>query len=670
MDIQKHGIRRIPPRLVVFILLASVIHPVFSQYSATVTLEPPKAVEGERVRIRIRTSIPWGDNVQINRPELNGSMVWWAYPYARSWTPSDSEGRFVEVLAAVRVDSAGLHSIAPFQINVADREVLSGISRIVGLKADERDFSYPLILSWRSLPEKIWQGQSFPVMLEARNRESLVLPESIAIENRPKGILVEAPGFGIVGTRPYGNEILYDVPISCWIWTLDKPGKFSFPETEVKVNGLDRSIGGFSVDILPLPEEALSSAAVGRFDMDVQWNNQEHHVGDIISIRVHISGSGNFGVLRGPRPELDGATLMNTGTSSSYIPSLAGFEGWMEYRYDFRLDKTGKLKLTVPEWTWFNPAASGQLMRESAQSFFITAQNAVLESHTSSSQRLLGDRLFSYRKTVFSGRNIHWYLLTLPGFLVFMVLLMIRRRGLRFLNLVLFSTLLLAASNTDAADSRKAREALTYAQNGDWETAAELYGELQLKYAELPGLLSDRALVAMEMGQAELSVRLIRRALYLKPGSRHLLNTLHFIESRLGLSGQMPVTLRYSPVWVFSLWLIMVNAVFFALSRLLFHSDGRNVIVLSSVLILLFFFTALFIYTERLRDIPYAVVKEDSQALRKIPGPLGTDWVKLPSGTSLGIVAREDDYVLVATGYGLQGWLPESSLHIAGEEQQ
>ena len=79
------GRRGISRRLVAGILLLSAFSALGAE-SATLDFDPDRVVTGERFTVRIRTSIPWGDEVEIIRPELNGPMVWWAYPYARPWT--------------------------------------------------------------------------------------------------------------------------------------------------------------------------------------------------------------------------------------------------------------------------------------------------------------------------------------------------------------------------------------------------------------------------------------------------------------------------------------------------------------------------------------------------------------------------------------------------------
>ena len=104
------------------VLLLLIVTPVYSEQAAgtaVLTLEPHKAIRGQKITIRIRTTIPWGNTVQIIKPELSRIMAWWSLPYARPWRISNEDGTImtmVEVLAAIQIDRPGFHSIAPFKI--------------------------------------------------------------------------------------------------------------------------------------------------------------------------------------------------------------------------------------------------------------------------------------------------------------------------------------------------------------------------------------------------------------------------------------------------------------------------------------------------------------------------------------------------------------------------
>ncbi|RLW70338.1 MAG: hypothetical protein B6D68_00955, partial [spirochete symbiont of Stewartia floridana] len=404
---------------------------------AILTLTPPKAARGQQVTIVIRTSLPWDDDAQISNPPLNGALTWWAYPYARPWGMRNEDGtvvRKVAVRAAVRVDGPGFHSIDPFHIKVKGLEVSTDIARIIGVERDERDFPYPISVQWRFPPKTVWQGQTIPLILEARNLSYLALASSASLTQVPAGLLEEAPGYGRVNTRPYETDTLYDVPMAAWLWTLGEPGPFEFPGARVVVSGLTRVAPGFSLKVLPLPSSVSQTGAVGRFRLDVDWGKGPYKVDAILSLRVRIEGEGNLGVLRGPLPEITGAEQVNSHSLSSYLPDPLGYKGWREERFDYRINEAGALKVRIPKWTWFDPQDTGHVYSVAEQIHTIQVEEALDEELLSSADMLLGADLFRYRSLVFHGRNPILYLLVLPGILVLTALYVFRRFKLRHLS--------------------------------------------------------------------------------------------------------------------------------------------------------------------------------------------------------------------------------------------
>lgn len=661
--------RRISQRLVALIIFLLAAH-AYAADTAVLEFDPERVIRGERFTLQIRTTIPWGEEVEIFRPDLVGPMVWWAYPYARPWNLETDEGttiRLIEVLAAIRIDQPGFHSIDPFRIKAGDREVQTLPKEIIGLERDEADFPYPVTTNWRELSETFWQGQSIPIVLETRNLVSLALADSAVLNTAPPGLLEEAPGLGGISTRPHGNDILYDVPVASWIWTLSEPGKFNFPGVKISVAGLIRSTPSFPVEILALPEAVESSGAVGYFSYGANWDEGPYQVGDILSIRMRVEGKGNINVLELPVPDLMGASLVSQGSTSSYVPGPDGYEGWREERFDFQIEKTGSHQLVIPGWAWLEPSGNGRIRTAGSDTEIINAVEAAGEAGKSDADILLGAEMFRYRKADFHWKNQYWYLLAFPGFIVLLTLFLIRRPGVRGVAVMAVLPFLLSASSVAVKDAEIADRAVNSALSGDWEGARGLYSDLLESSGESPGLLHDMAVSEMEAGRADLAVGYLRRALFLRPGSGRLSDSLERLENRFGLSDQTPVPLKIPPSLVFTIWLLAINLFFGALTLLMFRRDAREVILFVSAIIFLITSSIMTGYTNRLWDRPTAVVKVDSEPLRKIPGPLATDWIQLPAGSAVVVTAVEGDDCLVQTGYGLEGWLPHTSLILVSE---
>ena len=661
--------RRISRRLVVVVLF-SLILPTLGAENATLELNPERVVVGERFTVQIRTSIPWGEKVEIDRPDLNDSMVWWAYPYARPWTVQSEDGkpvRMIEVLASIRVDKAGFLNIEPFHIRSGGREAVTDLKEVIGLEKDEADFPYPVTVNWRKIPETVWQGQAVPVVLEAGNLVSLTLADSVVLNGAPEGLLEDTHGYGEIRTRPHKNDILYDVPMASWMWTLGNSGNYTFPGARLSLAGLNRRVSPFKIDVRPLPGKVLDSGAVGYFSLSTEWSDRDYHVGDIVSVRIKVEGRGNLNVLKLPLPEMDSANLVNQGSSSSFVPGPDGYQGWREERYDFQLEEPGILQLTVPDWFYLEPGGKGIIRVQSTEIGFVQSEEALVDEGGKDAGMLLGGEIFRYGKSVFNWRNQYWFLIAFPGFITLLTIFIIRRPDTRGLALMLFIPLFLSASNISVQDAASAASAAQSALDGDWDTARAEYGALFDKLGEVPGLLNDMAVAEMAAGTPDKAVYYIRRALFLRPGCSKFSETLSALEERFGLSDQIPVPLKLSPALIFSFWLVSINLLFFSVTWLMFRRNAADYIAFISLLLLFAVFTSAMVYTEKLWKRPTAVVKEVSEPLHKIPGPLATDWIQLPAGTAVVVSAEEGNDFLVRTGYGLEGWLPGSSLIFVSE---
>lgn len=642
---------------------------------AEIFIEPRRIVRGAMTEIRIRTSFPWDEAVDIGRPELDKSLVWIAYPSARSWTPEEEpEVRLVEVLAKIQVTRPGIFSLDSFRIRSGDRELVTPLIELIGLERDESNLPYPVSVEWRTLPEKFWQSQAVPIVLEARNLTALTLADSTFLENASVGLLEDTRNLGSVQTRQFGEDVLYDMPVASWIWTVNEQGEFDFPAVRVSVAGLSRWVEARTVNVLPLPAPALESSAVGKFKLDVSWDEGPHSVGDIVSVRVRASGVGNLNVLKLPAPELESAVLVGEKSGSSYVPTLMGYEGWREEYFDFQIDEMGDLELLVPAWSWFDPENGLQEWIGFRTSLIVLGAE-VLE-HASKADLLLGTRLFRYNKSAFHWRNGFWALLYLPGFLVLITLLILGRMGklsgklevfnwkLKTLSLLSMLFLLLSSSKQNPISQFElVNRAEASARRGDWETAAELYAEFE-NGREHPGLLHDFSVVHMELGRPDLAIASIRQALFLRPGVRRFEKTLDVLEEDLGLSDQVSPTLTFPPALAFIPLVLGVNGFFFLLILLMFRRGVRELNFLVLITFFLISSIAAVAVCDNLWNRHTAGVKENSKPLRKIPSPLASDWVQLSAGEMLRIVAFRGDDCLIRTGYGLEGWLPRSSLII------
>ena len=665
MDISRIPGHRAYSRLVALTLALLVTTSSWGADTVRLEFEPNRVVRRERTTFQIRTMIPWQRGAEITRPELPEGLTWWAYPYPRPWVATAEDGaqiRMIEVLGALRVDAPGFYTVPSFQVKVGDEEVYTQPVELIGLEPDEREFLYPVTTRWRALPQQIWEGQAVSLVLEARNLTSLALPDTSGLRGSPSGLLEEAPGLGGIITRPHGQDILYDVPMASWIWTPGSTGLLNFPGSWVTVSGLTRATPAFSAEVLPLPQSVQNSGAVGQFRLSYEVDPGPYRVGDTVSVRLRVEGEGNLNVLRLPQPQWDGAVQVGDGASLSYVPGPQGYEGWREQRYDFRLERQGNASVRIPSWTWLDPSQDGRTFTESSFLRTLQVDAAGGVEKRKGLPQTLGAEAYSYQASVFHWRSPQWFLLALPGAVFMFVLFLVKRPGPRGLGVLLILPLFLSASQVNQTDTQGAINAAMLIQEGQFLQALESYDQLIDVHGNLPGLLHDRGIAALGAGKGDEAVHDLRTALLMRPGSPRLAQTLEEIENALSLTDQELTPLRWPPIIAFLFWLISVNAVFGVAARLLYVREARVAIALAAIIMVFLGSSGFMLGAEWLWSRPIAVVRTGAESLRKIPEPLATDWIRLPAGTSLRVLAEEGDNRLVRTGYGLEGWLPSSSL--------
>ena len=659
-----------------FVLLLNIAIPCYAQNAeeAVLSLTPSKAVRGQKVTIRIRTTIPWRNTVHIEKPALERIMAWWALPYARPWRTTNENGEvktYIEVLSAIQIDQPGFHSIAPFRITSGQWEAETPETDIICVNTDEKEYPFPIFAGWRPVADSIWQGQSVPIVLEAQNLAFLSIADSVSLNNVPVGILEETLNSGQIITRYNTDTVIYDVPMASWLWTLAAPGNFDFPGAKFVVNGISRSVDGFSVQVKPLPEECKTSGAVGSFSLGTDWDDQIYNSGDILSIRVSIQGEGNLKVLIPPTPKINDAEFIKSTPESSYNTSKNGYTGIRTTHFEYRILETavntGELLVTIPNWTYLQPEGAGRIHTIPAKTYKIAVEATTALDNTRVGIRLLGADMFLYQETAIHTGKTWPYLLLLPGILVFLILLTIRRRSvLRSFPAILVLPFLLSATHTETG-MEQADRAKQLALEEQWEDVLDIYNELTAQYGELPGLLHDRAIIESETGQPGEAVTLMRRALHLKPGNRQFIQSMQYIDDKLNLKEQIPPSPQWPPALPFILWIIGVNFLFVVLSWIFFMQKERNFSLLVSSILFLLAATGGLIYTQTIWENPVSIVAWDNQPLKRIPDPLADEWVTLPAGTTVKVKAVEGLNCLVQTGFGLEGWLPIDALNDISE---
>ncbi|MFP4408819.1 MAG: hypothetical protein ACLFPW_09890, partial [Spirochaetaceae bacterium] len=97
-----------------------------------------------------------------------------------------------------------------------------------------------------------------------------------------------------------------------------------------------------------------------------------------------------------------------------------------------------------------------------------------------------------------------------------------------------------------------------------------------------------------------------------------------------------------------------------------FRAKGQRVIFGTLFLILTLLGGLLFFQAVRIESQARGVVGAESARMLRIPEPDADTWLTLPQGTAVEVELRHQEFVLVRTGLGVEGWLEAEELLLGG----
>ena len=199
---------------------------------------------------------------------------------------------------------------------------------------------------------------------------------------------------------------------------------------------------------------------------------------------------------------------------------------------------------------------------------------------------------------------------------------------------------------------------------GEYEAAWSEAIRLTDEWPDHPGLTYNAAITAFASDRPAESVYLLRTALVLRPVFRQAHRALDFVEAARGLNRQLSRPRAVHPdgplLAVILLWYLVAVLIVVPRKR---RSARYAIAVIVTALILMVAIGG-FAYALHQRSQSIAVVGEREAGLRRIPEPGAQTWLTLEPGTAVLPLTTRDEFVLIRTGYGIDGWIPmEKLLH-------
>lgn len=624
-------------------------------------------VEAEKFSDIDISSVTFPDGVQVRRG-----------PYMRSFTDSNSLGEkvpHVRISYTLRSRRTGRIALGPFKFTVADRTVITDeILLEVGTYRGGQ-LKFPLEVAWKVPDDFVYQGQAVPLTLMVYRQRDIGLVDSVSVTSPRSGFFEDAPGLGVIETGEIGGTILYDVPVSSYLYTPSTPGRVTLRGGTVQFailddsNNLSGTAENFLLDVMALPPEVADTGAVGVFHISGEGIDQARQ-GEEFHYALTVEGEGNLNYLQIPDIEVLGGTILSVEENEDYEPSLGGYSGFRQKVYAIQVDDVETLEIINPAFNYIETKADAIRMNPEFTSTFAVefSDDAVNDDSGNMNLPAVTDIGLPIDGGIDIFHQPLLYLLLLPGILFFLIAIIVKKvRGKK--GLALF---LIFLSFNIGADSFE--QTLSTVQ--DLLDAGE-YDQVELLLGDEPP--SDwietwhfsKGVSAANQEQWDKAIWHLRSALEIRPMENVFRDSLKIIESTAGIHDSYTPTISLDLNFFFILFAIGLNLSFIMGGLLLFKPRGIYVILM----ILFIAATAISGVSAGIAaaygQIDYGVASMNEEQvepyLKRIPRVEAEDWFYLNPGTTLRILEQIDEYYLVKNGADVVGWIHEDLLLIVDE---
>ncbi len=528
----------------------------------------------------------------------------------------------------------------------------------------ERPGTIPFTVRWMPLVDTFYRGQSIPIVLELFNAVEFTYPRGIAIQNPEIGLFEEVTGLGNVEIDFIADRELLRFPVASFVFTPDTTGAVQIPGVQIGGTGGKRRIDPLVLDVRPSPEGILESSAVGDFELSLELDRESALVGDVIQLRMAISGNGNLPVLQFPAVTAEGLVEIDRREEAQIeadAERLLGYAGERVVTIRFEVTgDAGDAALIVGPFAFFDPITQnvGYVAEERFAIEVATEEPKV--------QRKLDLELLTIEElqlpewTQFYDRSWLYGAFLLPPVVVILRELFRRRRGAAVVAASLF--LLAGAAVFPTLNVERLVRATELITVGEADTAGVLYDLEIQEHPDHAGLRRNRAILALRSGRESLAVYQMRRAVALRPATESLRNELQRIETLYGLEEQPPIPMLPRPdIWLaatFVLWISLWTAAFI-------RRGAWRSIVLFVVGLTVAASLGTLLVSVAFQERPDATVVSDV-VVRRIPDDQARPWLSVPAATSVTVELTYEGFLLIRTRDGVEGWVPETALFFEG----
>jgi len=623
---------------------------------ARVVLNSDRYVVGTRWSIDLLVDTPDSLSVKVPVPTLPPQLSLSDGPYIRETSWEKTPGvlsRATKVTFTFRTNAPGIVDVGPFEVRLGTQiQVLPAVT-VYLLAADEAKRRFPVQLGWIVPDGPFYEGQAIPLILQAKNLDVLAQPQDPGL-GAPAGALWDkVVGLGEIQINSIGEDRLMNIPWGGWMLIPTKAGQVTIPGFRGSVSGLDRPVPPLTLDVEAIPDEVAQSRAVGAFSYSVDAKEDSAQPGQLV-VTQELSGQGNFPYLKLPDVAIPSLTLTSRQEGTRYRAGKAGYEGSLVVTWRFATDQARTITVTLPGFEAFQTKTM-RIDRWDPRTTSVALHLPSGATEVASSARPLDWAGVQAVRPwgVLQGWPV--VLFFLPGPLVLLGTFVLRGPGR---GLLVF--LVLGVSLTGASEG--APEGFSEALQARGAVAADQWAALAQAHPGEPGLWYNKALACRDAGRTAEAIQAFRLALRTGFQGDSAGRALMALEEKDLITDQFVPWIGWPTNWLFLGFCFAFNLPFglWAAQRL---SGAPGWVPPLAVAVLTTVVLGLVVAgAENARTEADAVIGLTDGPIRKVPGDLAETWMTLKAGTVVKVQGASDRWVLVQTGYGLEGWVQSSSL--------
>lgn len=497
-------------------------------------------------------------------------------------------------------------------------------------------------------PEKVYKGESFPLVLCVKNMDKLIFPSRVSI-GEFKGAFVETSAFfSDAIENKYRDFSLYDIPVRSFVLTAFD--NITLPPADITIGDVTEAIEDASITVVDIPW-AVDTGAIGDFDFYYDWDLTSIDMSMSFTLRMTISGDGNLPYLSFPEILLDNMIIAKEWEDSDISTGLKGYKGWRTKTLVLKPLTSGRLRLDLPEFVYFSPTQNS-LER-------IRGKSLVINVKPAPDNKTVADILGS-KKIISIDQQIYleklFFFISIAGIVGAIFLLLFKKTWISLAIVVLGVGISLISLKPITHDINSIDKAYSLFKNGKYKESLELYTKLS-KDQSSPAFFYNMAALSYKEDKIGDAVFFLKKALLLYPNFIEAKNLLYNIAEERDIRPGKDFFIPYDLMTVAILLIVSVYMFYIFSFLFLFFKKRLYLVAMLTFSVFVFIFAFFTIFTQFMyvgKD--YAVVLKPS-IVYNVPREAAKQIYKLTEGTEVLIRYKHKGFFLVKNDYGIEGWV-------------